>query len=217
MGFWSWLFGKKSAPVIPIKPNPSPAQPQKPAENLRFSDNSGKFLINNKVLEINKHFEGLVLVAEDDGYGTPTIGYGRIINSDGSKVRNGQKCSEYEARAWLLDDLYREGAKYVRAYLKDDVENALSDDEFSVWVSLCFARGCGRFRESVAVYLNRGDKDGAVRALTGDTLYHFLNGNYSLGLHRRRWAERLVLEGKDWRAVDSVAKFKAFQARGYVL
>lgn len=181
-----------------------------------YSDRAGKFLINGKVLALTKHFEGFEPIARDDGYGTPTIGYGRITWPDGRKVRNGEKITEQEASVALLHDLETEGSKYVRAFLRDDVENALSGDEFSVLVDLCFNRGCGRLREFIVPLLNAGaSKDRIAAAISDTKQLHYAAGRYSLGLHRRRWAERRVWEGKDWHEFDTVAKFKAFVARGF--
>lgn len=198
--------------AVPIRPAPVPSAPAYPGS--WHSDNSGKLLITENVLELTKHFEGLVLTADDDGYGTPTIGYGRIIYQDGKKVRNGETCNASQANAWLLEDLYREGAKYVRAFLKDEIEDKLSPEEFSVWVDLSFNRGCGRFREFIASLLNAGKFETAKIQLTECPDLHS-TGSYNLGLHRRRWAERFVLEGRDWRELDSREKFIAFQQRGY--
>ncbi len=215
--------GAAPAPTVPpsISP-PAPSQPAPsspvglpPAAGTRFLDPKGMFLINRKVLDLAEDFEGLVLVATDDGYGTPTYGYGRILHPDGSKVRNGDVCPAGQAEAWLLVDIYNEGAKYTRAFLDDSVEEKMSDEEFAIWAELTFQRGCGRFRLHIAPFLNRGDKSGAIIALTDDPELHFVSGKYNLGLHRRRWAERLVLEGGNWRLVDSVPKFLAFkEARG---
>lgn len=205
---------------VPKNPPPLYEAPSKPVnavpvQDVWYSDNSGKFLINDKVLALTKHFEGLVLVAEDDGYGTPTVGYGRIKYPDGRKVRNGDKCTEGEAEAWLLHDLYDEGGKYVRAFLKDEIENRLTPDQFSVWVDLCFNRGCGRFRDHIAPLLNAGKFDTAAIALTETLELKTAGGAYNLGLDRRRWAERYVLEGKDWTVFKSLAYFKQFKANGY--
>jgi lysozyme len=196
-------------PVVPIKP-----VPPKDDKSDWILDKNGKLLITRKVLELTKHFEGLELIAKDDGYGTPTVGYGRIKYPDGTKVRNGDKCTEKQAEEWLVHDLYEEGAKYVRAFLIDDVEPDLTDDEFSVWVDLTFNRGAGRFREYIAPHLNKRDKHQAKTALVGEGLTRAA-GRYSLGLDRRRWAERQILEGGDWKVFNNIAAFQKFKENGY--
>lgn len=185
-----------------------------PQDSKRFFDKNGKFLINAKGLELCKHFEGFEPIARDDGFGTATIGYGRIINSDGSKVRNGEKCTLAQAEQWLLDDLYGEGAKYVRSFLNDEIESQLTDDEFSALVDFTFNRGAGRFRDYVVPYLNKGDKAGAIKSLL--TVVSAGSQKYVLGLDRRRWAEKMLFEGKDPTPFYDIAWFKKFKERGYV-
>ena len=217
MKFWEWiksLFRKPSPPPPPPREIQAPIQeiPIPPSDEVLLSDNAGHIVTTAQVVELTKHFEGLVLVAEDDGYGTPTIGYGRIVYPDGRKVRNGDRCSEEQAKTWLLFDLWTEGMYYVRAYLKDEIEAKLTATELAVYADLCFNRGCGRFREHMAPLLNAGKLETARIAVTEDPEFKKAGGRYNLGLHRRRWAERLILEGQDWRQVDSVPKFKAFLA-----
>lgn len=219
-GYPSWLSKKEQLssppepPVPQVPPQKEPPKPQDPVNPTRHLDKNGQTLITLKVLEILKHFESLVLVARDDGYGTPTIGYGRIVYPDGRKVRNGDRCTEAQATEWLLWDIYDKSARYVRGALLDDVENAMSDDEISIWIDLAFNRGGTRFRESMAPMLNRRDRAAALKALVGPT-FTSAGGGYSLGLDRRRWCERYVLEGKDHTEFFSLAKFRAFKERGY--
>lgn len=163
-----------------------------------------------------KHFEALYLEAYRDPVGVVTIGWGTIIYPNGRKVRMGDKCTEAEATEWLMHDLWGDGAKYVRAYTNDAVENSLNGNQFSALVSLTYNRGAGRFKNFVAPHLNNQDLTSALTAMVG------LNWSgkeseriYLLGLDRRRWAERYLFEGKDWRAFESVDTFKAFKNRGY--
>lgn len=212
MKITSWM--RKEEQLEPVVKDPvTPVDPpvEKPG-TTKYFDKNGKLLINAKVLALTKHFEGFEPIARDDGYGTPTIGYGRIKYPDGTKVKNGDKCSEADASSWLLYDLFDEGAKYVRAFLKDDIENALSEDEFSVWVDLTFNRGAGRFRDYITPYLNKGDTAGALKSLV---TINTAAGQYSLGLDRRRWAERAILEGKDWTPFQDIKWFREFRSRGY--
>lgn len=216
---WNFFFKPKEQPVIsnptpvaPTNPSMGGTQPKPEQGSTRFFDKNKKFLINSKVLELTKHFEGFEPIARDDGYGTPTIGYGRINYPDGRKVRNGDRCTEAEAQLWLMSDLFDEGAKYVRAFLKDEVENNLTDDEMAVWVDFTFNRGAGRFRDYIAGYLNQGNKTGALASLV---TVNTAAGRYSLGLDRRRWAERYILEGKDWKIFKDLNTFVAFKNRGY--
>lgn len=177
-----------------------------PVENV-YKNKAGLFIINQQGFEQVKHFEGCYLKAYVDPVGVATIGFGRITNSDGSKVKIGQTCTQADADAWLLEDLEGEGAKYVRAFLTN--EDALNDNEFSACVGFTFNRGAGRFREYIAPFLNKGDKAGAMESLV-TVNWAGRERKYLLGLDRRRWAEKLLFEGKNWRDVDSVQKFKEF-------
>lgn len=199
----------------PVVKPAEPAEPLKPAPKSEetYSDNAGKFLINGVGLALCKHFEGFEPIARDDGFGTSTIAYGRIVYPDGRKVRDGERCTETEASVWLLHDLYAEGAKYVRSFLRDDIENALNENEFSALVDFTFNRGAGRFRDYVAPFLNKGDKAGAMASLL--TVVSAGSQKYVLGLDRRRWAEKMLFEGKDPTPFYSIEWFKAFKARGY--
>jgi len=177
-----------------------------------------KFIINEAGLELVKHFESLFLNSYIDPIGVPTIGYGKIRFRDGSKVELGQTCTKEQAEKWLIEDLEDEGAKYVRYYLNDKQEYELNQNQFSSLVSFTFNRGAGRFRDYIAPFINKNDISGAMTALCSLN-WAVENGQkiYFLGLHRRRWAERYLFEGKDWRAFDTVAKFKAFKDNNYEL
>lgn len=179
-----------------------------------FFDKNGKFLINQKGLDLVKHFEGLYLEAYQDSVGVWTIAYGRINYPDGKKVRKGDRCTQAQADQWLLEDLYAEGAKYVRAFLDDSVESELSADQFSALVGFTFNRGAGRFRDYVAGHLNKRDFTQAIDSLV-KVNWAGADRKYLLGLDRRRWAEKYLFEGRDWRAFDTVGKFKQFKDRGY--
>lgn len=212
-----WFSKQKKPLEIPpgvAPPFVVPVPVPQPVGTARILDPNGKVLTTQLVRELTKHFEGLVLVATDDGYGTPTYGYGRILHPDGSKVRNGDDCTEMQAEEWLDDDFYGEGMRYVRAFLNDDVEAEMSDSELAVWGDITFNRGCGRFREYLAPLLNARNRAGAMKVMVS-TPFVTAAGRYSLGLDRRRWAERFILEGKDWHALDTIAKFQAFKERGY--
>lgn len=179
-----------------------------------YSDNSGKFLINSAGLEMVKHFEGLYLKAYRDSVGVLTLAYGRIVHPDGRKIREGETCTVEEAEAWLLHDLYAEGAKYVRVFTADDRESKLSENEFSALVGFTFNRGAGRYRDYISGFINAGDNAGAMRSLCSVN-WAGPDRKYLLGLDRRRWAERYLFEGKDWTQFKDIAWFKKFKERGY--
>lgn len=192
----------------------SHVKPQEPVRQseVGYNDSSGKFLINGEGLALVKHFEGCYLKAYLDSVKVPTIGWGTIVYPSGKKVKLGDTCTQAEADSWLLLQLYTEAAKYVRAYLTN--EDALSENAFSALVSFTYNRGAGRFRDYIAGHINNGDAPGAFAALR-EVNWAGTDHKYLLGLDRRRWAEFYLATGKDWRAFDSVEKFKSFKARGY--
>lgn len=55
-----------------------------------------------EIIAFIKSFEGLLLVAEPDEVGVPTIGWGTIEYPDGRKVRNGDTCTKQEADDWIV-------------------------------------------------------------------------------------------------------------------
>lgn len=172
-------------------------------------DKNGMLLINAQGLELVQHFESCFLKAYLDAVKVPTIAWGRIVYPNGRKVRLGDTCTQAEADQWLLEDLWGEGAKYVRAFLDDSVETELNPNQFSALVSFTYNRGAGRFRDYVAGFLNRRDFTGAINSLL-KVNWAGENKEYLLGLDRRRHAEALLWAGDDWRKVDSVAKFGAY-------
>lgn len=186
---------------------------QSPTEEM-FLDPNGLFLINGKGMALVKHFEGCYLRAYQDSVGVWTIGFGRIVYPDGRKVKSGDTCTQEQADAWLREDLYKEGAKYVRAFLLDHVESALTPDQFSALVSFTYNRGAGRFKEYVAPLLNKEDPKGAMDSLV-TVNWAGPSREYLLGLDRRRWAERALFEGADWTKFQSIPWFKGFRDRGY--
>lgn len=213
---WEFFFPSKPVPPVkppeqPIKGEPEPVTPEPHPYEVIYRN--GLVLITRDGLEMCKHFEGLFLKAYKDPVDVVTIGYGRIRNSDGSPVKSGQTCTEAQAEEWLLEDLEREGAKYVRAFYPN--WTSLKLNVWSAYVDFTFNRGAGRFRDGPAVYLKKEDHTMAVANLL--TFDWAGNPRRTLeGLERRRHAEKLMIEGKDWRALDTVAKFRAFKARGFV-
>lgn len=221
---WNRLFG--IAPVT--KPAVKPVEPPKVVEPVKpqptepkrvYLDRYNKLLINYEGLELVKHFESCFLESYLDPVNVWTIGWGRIVNSDGSKVRGGQRCTRAQADQWLLDDLYGEGAKYIRSMTLH--EDGLNDNQFSALVSFTYNRGCGRYDQKLDDLVDAGLSDNVMDAAESKRItdcmltYNWAGGGYLLGLDRRRWAEKMLFEGKDWRQFDTVAKFQKFKNAGY--
>ena len=155
---------------------------------------SGGVTVNMKMspagLEMTKYYEGLVLVAADDGYGTPTIGYGRIKYDDGTPVKIGDTCTQAQADQWLLEDVDKDGGKYVRAWVK----TTLTQNQFDSLADFGFNRGAGNLEKLLSfpgdLATNIAAFDDVLR-----TTDHLL-----LGWQRRRRSESAMFLGQDWNA-----------------
>jgi lysozyme len=163
------------------------------------------FLINESGFALVKEFEGCQLRAYQDSVGVWTIGWGRIVYDDGSKVKQGDSCDQAAADKWLKTDLEREGAKYVRAFVKD--WKLLNQDQFSALVSFTYNRGAGRFHEKLAdllesdLYDHLIDHAEALKASELMLTYDWAGSKQPVhlaGLLRRRWAESFLFQGRDW-------------------
>lgn len=187
-------------------------KPEWPKKN--YYDKSGMLLVNQSGLELIQHFEGCYLKAYQDSVGVWTIAWGRIVFPNGRKVRAGDTCTQLEADEWLLQDIWGEGSKYVRALLDDPIEGELSANQFSALAGFTYNRGVGRFRDYLAPFLNKRDFTGAMDSLVRVN-WAGADRKYLLGLDRRRWAERFLFEGKPWEQFKSIEYFKAFRDRGY--
>lgn len=204
-------------------PASPPGTDHHPPASEIFLDKNGQFLINRRGLEVVQHFEGCYLKAYQDSVGVWTIGWGRINFPDGRKVKSGDTCTQAQADAWLLQDLYDDGAQYIRKLT--EYEDHLNADQFSALVGFTYNRGSGRYDQKLDDLVDAGLADKVLTAAESKAICDVLvtynwaikNGRqtYLLGLDRRRWAERYLFEGRAWRAFDTVTKFNAFKARGY--
>ena len=175
-----------------------------------YKNKKGQLIITQTGLDLVKHFEGCYLKAyndrpDDPAHGTWTIGYGRINYADGRKVKPGDTCTQAQADAWLMEDLEDEGAKYVRAYMKNWM--FLTDDQFSAMVSFTFNRGAGRFNEQLDDILDEAVQDKVIDwkelAKVKKTVKSYdwagkKTRKILAGLTRRRTAEARLFAGEDW-------------------
>ena len=138
--------------------------------------------INNAGIALIKKFEGLALRTYLCPAGKLTIGFGHV----GPDVHPGQEINEREAEQLLKGDLLR---------FEHGVEEFLdgvpaSFNEFSAMVCLAYNIGLGNFRKSsVLRYHKAGKKTLAANAFL---LWVFVNKRRTLGLVRRRTAERAL-------------------------
>ena len=151
-------------------------------------------------LELIKEFEGCSLKSYQDAVGVWTIGYGKIVYADGSRVQEGQLCTKEQAERWLLEDVEKEGAHFVRLWAPIENQN-----QFDALCSFTFNRGAGRLRELLA---------------TQDILNHIRDYDwagkdkkYLEGLARRRAAEWLFFQGKPYSELMTIEGWRAWKEK----
>ena len=122
-------------------------------------------------------FEGCRLIAYKCSAGVWTIGYG---HTEG--VREGDVCTEEQAKKWLIDDI-----RETQTLLAHYVNAPVSEGEFVALVSLAFNVGVGALMKSKLLRkLNSGDRDSAAEEFLD---FDLANGQKVAGLTRRRKAE----------------------------
>lgn len=122
-------------------------------------------------------FEGCRLTAYRCSAGVLTIGYGHTKG-----VREGDVCTEDQAKAWLIDDI-----RETQTLLAHYVNVPVSEGEFVALVSLAFNVGVGALMKSKLLRkLNAGDRDGAAKEFLD---FDLANGKRIAGLTRRRKQE----------------------------
>ena len=152
-------------------------------------------MITDDGLELVKHFEGLYLNAYLDPVKIPTIGFGRIVYPDGTRVKMGDTCTKEQAEAWLVSDLNTEAAHYLRAWVKVEMK----PHEWSALCSFVFNRGPKRFKEILPLVNEKKSQEVANSLLTYD--WAMDNGEKKVlkGLARRRRAEAKMFLNENWR------------------
>jgi len=203
--------------------NPSPADPIHVPGVTRFYDKNGMFLINRTGLEMLKHFESgpesrweHYLTAYIDPVGVPTIGFGHIKTVTHADVAKKKKITMAEAERLLMEDLYEEGAKYVRAFMKH--EDRLNDNQFSCLTDLTFNRGSGRFNDQMDDIVDGALEDSVITSDEfGKIATRLLYYNFAIskgqkkileGLSRRRAANHLLFLSKDWAVTKDIKNWQ---------
>lgn len=122
-------------------------------------------------------WEGERLTAYPCSAGVWTIGFGHTKG-----VKQGDTCTEEQARAWLLEDLADTQIRLAR-YINVPV----TQNEAIALVSLAFNVGVGALSCSKLLRkLNSGDREGAAEEFLD---FDLANGKRLAGLTRRRKAE----------------------------
>lgn len=137
--------------------------------------------ISERGVDLAMRFEDCRVAVYRDPVGLPTAGCGHLVTDGGYRV--GQKLTEPEIRALLVDDLVpavecvNQGVKGVKT----------TQGQFDALVDLTYNVGCGQFLRSTALRCHlAGDADCAVR---GIAMWNKAGRRVLKGLVRRRAAE----------------------------
>ena len=140
-------------------------------------------------LSLIKKFEGCELEAYKCAAGVWTIGYG---STDG--VNEGMKISQERADMLLLEDV-----EVFEEAINKLVEVPLEQNQFDALVSWTFNLGSTNLKNSTLLkVLNDKDYEGVPAQIKR---WNKAGGKVLQGLIRRREAEALLFEGKEWHEV----------------
>ena len=145
--------------------------------------------ISAEGLSLIKKFEGCELEAYKDAVGVPTIAYGRTKN-----VNMGDTCTQEQAEEWLQEEMNE-----YEGYINDQVNVVLEQNQFDALVSWTFNLGSTNLKNSTLLkVLNDKDYEGVPAQIKR---WNKAGGKVLQGLIRRREAEALLFEGKEWHEV----------------
>jgi lysozyme len=140
-------------------------------------------------LDLIKKFEGCELKAYQDSVGVWTIGYGHTKG-----VEEGQEITQDEAEDMLASELDE-----YEGYIRDMVECDLEQNQFDALVAWVYNLGPTNLRSSTMLKrLNKKDFDDVPNQIKR---WDKAGGKVLAGLVRRREAESLLFEGKEWQNV----------------
>ena len=145
---------------------------------------------SNEGIELIKFFEGFESKAYQDAVGVWTIGYGHTKN-----VEPGMEATEKEALAMLMYEL-EEYEGYINR-----IPVSLTQNQFDALVAWVYNLGPSNLAASTLLKrLKSGD---LWDVPTQIKRWNKAGGKVLKGLVRRREAEALMFEGKDWREYKS--------------
>tara|TARA_R100001129_G_C5279875_1_gene236572 strand:+ start:101 stop:544 length:444 start_codon:yes stop_codon:yes gene_type:complete len=145
--------------------------------------------ISNEGISLIKKFEGCKLEAYYDAVDVLTIAYGRTKG-----VKAGDTCTQEQADAWLEEELNEYGG-----YVNDAVEVDLEQNQFDALVAWTYNLGPTNLnKSSMLVEINNKNWDEVPHQIKR---WNKAGGQVLQGLVRRREAEALLFEGKDWTEV----------------
>ena len=142
--------------------------------------------ISQEGIALIKKFEGCELEAYRDSVNVLTIGYGHTKD-----VKEGDKINQDEA-----EHLLKEEMPEYEGYINDMVEVSLEQCQFDALVSWVYNLGPTNLSSSTLLkVLNEGDYDEVPFQIKR---WNKAGGKVLEGLTRRREAEALLFEGKEW-------------------
>tara|TARA_R100001129_G_C5284739_1_gene237936 strand:+ start:611 stop:1054 length:444 start_codon:yes stop_codon:yes gene_type:complete len=145
--------------------------------------------ISQEGIALIKKFEGCELEAYKCAAGVWTIGYGSTKG-----VKKGDSMSQEDADKLLLHEI-----KEYDGYVNDLVEVNLEQNQFDSLCSFCYNLGPQSLKSSTLLkVLNAKDYEGVPAQIKR---WNKAGGKVLQGLVRRREAEALLFEGKDWTEV----------------
>ena len=145
--------------------------------------------ISQEGLDLIKKFEGCELTAYQDSVDVWTIGYGHTKG-----VEEGQEITQDEAEEMLASELDE-----YEGYINDMVECDLEQCQFDALVAWVYNLGPTNLKSSTMLKrLNSNDLDDVPNQIKR---WDKAGGKVLAGLVRRREAESLLFEGKEWQNV----------------
>ena len=140
-------------------------------------------------LSLIKRFEGCRLKAYKCSAGVLTIGYGHT-----SGVKETDTITQDEA-----DKLLQEDVEQFEKYVDDNVTVELGQSQFDALVAWTFNLGVGNLRESTM--LKKLNSEDYASVPSEMKRWNKAGGKTLDGLIRRRKAESLLFESKEWHKV----------------
>ncbi len=142
--------------------------------------------ISAEGLSLIKKFEGCELEAYKDAVGVPTIAYGRTKN-----VNMGDTCTQEQAEEWLQEEMNE-----YEGYINDQVNVVLEQNQFDALVSWVYNLGPSNLSSSTMLkVLNEGKYNDVPAQIKR---WNKAGGKVLEGLTRRREAEALLFQNKEW-------------------
>jgi lysozyme len=181
---WFWLQRKESGQAVD-------------GRSEKSVEDQGIMKTSEKGIYLIKHFEGCKLKAYKCSAKVWTIGWGHTRG-----VKEGDTCTQEEADQMLVEDL-EEFEIAVTNAVKPDVaygsagKSPLNQNQFDALVSWTYNLGPTNLHAStLLIRLNEGKFDEAPDEIRR---WNRAGGKVVAGLVRRREAEALLFQGKDWK------------------